>query len=162
MEPFKSNHQCRRYDAKILGLYLDGELEPGALHALEKHLSSCRYCRSVVENLERFSQTFSQGVDQGISGLAHDLSGDRILARIKEEKRSFWADIADLMTAGKNVLQLASIAVILLATVIYYHGDTVVPTGPSAIVNSVDGDIASVMIIETQVSKHTIIWYTES
>jgi hypothetical protein len=66
------------------------------------------------------------------------------------------------MTAGRNVLQLASIAAILLATVIYYQGDTVVPTGPSAIVNSVDGDIASVMILETQASKHTIIWYTES
>ncbi len=162
MESLKSKYQCRHCDARTLGLYLDRELKPGELQEIEKHLTTCSHCRSVVEHLERLSQTFSQGVDQGISGFSHSLSGESILARIKEEKQPFWAGLADLMKAKRNILQLASIAAILLASVVYYQGDTVLPTGPSAIVNSVDGDIASVMILETQVSKHTIIWYTES
>ena len=162
MKTFKSKHQCRHYDAKTLGLYLDGELKPGELQEIENHLTTCSHCRSVVENLERLSQNFSQGVDQGISGLSNSLSGESILARIKAAKQPFWADLVDLMKARRNILQLASIAAILLASVIYYPGDTVLPTGPSAIVNSVDGEIASVMILETQATKHTIIWYTES
>ncbi|MBI9089637.1 MAG: zf-HC2 domain-containing protein [Desulfobacterium sp.] len=162
METFKAKYQCRHCDARTLGRYLDRELSPGEWQEIENHLTTCSHCRSVVEHLERLSQTFSQGIDQGTFGLSNSLSGESILARIKAEKQPFWADLADLMKAKRNILQLASIAAILLATVIYYQGDTVLPTGPSAIVNSVDGEIASVMILETQVSKHTIIWYTES
>ncbi|MCP4119061.1 MAG: hypothetical protein GY737_27400 [Desulfobacteraceae bacterium] len=162
MKPFESNHPCRQYDAKTLGLYVDRELAPAAFSAIENHLTTCRHCRSVVEHLEGLSRTFSQGVDQDVSGLSHGVSEARILARIRAEKQPFWANLVHLMKVKRNILQLASIAAILLASLVYYQGDTVVPTGPSAIVNSVEGEIASVMIIETQASKHTIIWYTES
>ncbi len=72
----------------------------------------------------------------------------------------------------KIYLQLASLAAIILISgtllktmaplpwdakpaVVQYRQE------PSAIVTSVDGDVASMMILETEQTQHTIIWYQE-
>lgn len=64
---------------------------------------------------------------------------------------------------GKNIyLKLASILAVLMIGLFPFDEDLLQgPSGPSAIVNSLDTEYASVMIIETQIEKHTIIWFLE-
>jgi hypothetical protein len=59
-------------------------------------------------------------------------------------------------------LKLASITAILMISLFSFQNTWFGTPGPSAIVNSVDTDFASVMIIETQKEKHTIIWFSET
>ena len=64
---------------------------------------------------------------------------------------------------GKNIyLKLVSLAAVVMIGLFPFDEDLLQnPSGPSAIVNSVDTEYASVMIIETQKEKHTIIWFSE-
>lgn len=73
----------------------------------------------------------------------------------------------------KISLQLASLAAIILISVTVMKTIFSLPPNrtpammpsndnPSAIVTSVDGDVASVMILETKERRHTIIWYQEA
>ena len=107
-------------------------------------------------------------------------------AREKDQKKKIWSlhafpfavEFSNLtrmpqFRPWKIYLQLASLAAIilisgtLLKTMAPFPWDTpsaVVqyPHEPSAIVTSVDGDVASMMILETEQTQHTIIWYQEA
>jgi hypothetical protein len=93
------------------------------------------------------------------------INPDRLRQKLSQttpySKKNLLGDIVGLF--GKNIyLQLASIIVILMISLFSFQGALFSPTGPSAIVTSVDTDVASVMIIETQKEKHTIIWFSET
>jgi len=68
----------------------------------------------------------------------------------------------DFIKGKKIYLQMASFAAILVMSMAFLQDQKVVFHSPSAIVNSIDGDMASVMILETREQHHTIIWYKES
>jgi anti-sigma factor RsiW len=152
--------KCAVYDPETLGLYVDGELEPHARKAVERHLDMCIRCRSVVENYEQLAATFKQGIERRAPWEVQGLSEKRV-PPVNTRLSSFWTGMVDFVKAKKYTLQLASIAAILFAGVFYYQDRPVLQDGPSAIINFVEGDMASVMIFETHPSNHTIIWYTE-
>ncbi len=153
--------KCTIYAPETLGLYVDGELPPHAMETVERHLAICRHCRSVVENYELLATAFKQGVERRAPWESQALSQATVFARTPPRQPSFWTGMTDFLKAKKYILQLASIAAILVAGVFYYQALPVLQDGPSAIVNFVEGDMASVMIFETHPSNHTIIWYTE-
>lgn len=155
--------ECTVYDPETLGLYVDGELEPHAREMVERHLAKCSRCRSVVENYEQFATTFKLGVERRAPWESQRLSDETFFSSRDSRQQSFSTGLIDFVKAKKYSLQLASIAAILVAGLFYYqaHTVTVLQDGPSAIINFVEGDMASVMIFETHPSNHTIIWYTE-
>lgn len=157
--------KCKGYDNQTLGLYVDGELEQNVFQEIENHLKTCTNCRSVVKKYKKFSRIFKNQVESQTSGSFDNLSEERVFTLFKKSRQPFWQDLFNFISVKKNILQLASITAILLASMAYYQINTVdlmgELDGPSAIVNSVEGDMASVMILETHESNHTIIWYTE-
>ncbi|ACN13416.1 hypothetical protein HRM2_02940 [Desulforapulum autotrophicum HRM2] len=153
--------KCTVYDLETLGLYVDGELEPHARETVERHLGMCSRCRSVVENYEQLAATFKLGVERRAPWESQWLSDKTVFAPVNTWRQSFSTGLIGFVKAKKYTLQLASIAAILIAGVFYYQAHTVLQDGPSAIINFVEGDMASVMIFETHPSNNTIIWYTE-
>ena len=84
----------------------------------------------------------------------------KLESTIEDSENKSLGNIFGLFSKNIN-LKLASIAAILMIGLYTFQGSMFDPPGPSAIVKSIDTDFASVMIIETQKEKHTIIWFSE-
>lgn len=46
---------------RLLGEYVDGEIDPGLCEELEKHLTGCNPCQVVIENLRRTITLYREG-----------------------------------------------------------------------------------------------------
>ncbi|MBF0231942.1 MAG: zf-HC2 domain-containing protein [Desulfamplus sp.] len=87
---------------------------------------------------------------------------------------SYMSDLLKIypLQSKTSWLQMASLAGIIFLTVVYFQNSTFfydsTPTvaslpqnSPSAIVTSVNGNVSSLMILESEDNKMTIIWYKE-
>ena len=86
---------------------------------------------------------------------------ERVIALIRLKKRLWWVHLKSLCLSKKLYVPAAAVAALL---VMFFHlARTPAPTsGPSAIIDSLQGDFASVMILETQKSHQTILWIHEA
>jgi Putative zinc-finger len=150
---------CRDYTSEEISKFIDNELEPTRYRKVEQHLLLCPACRSLAKNYRTLSAVFTDHADQEISKinttrLKQELTRQQLGKKIGGNKFKFF---------HKNIyLKLTSIAAILMISLLAFQVGLFDPSGPSAIVTSVDTDFASVMIIETQREKHTIIWFSET
>ncbi len=104
---------------------------------------------------------FPVNVDQEVLKIDRARLKQKLDQTFKNSQKKSFGNIFG--TFGKNIyLKLASIAAILMISLYTFQGGLFTPSGPSAIVKSVDTDFTSVMIIETQNKKHTIIWFSET
>ncbi|RLC03009.1 MAG: hypothetical protein DRH34_06420 [Deltaproteobacteria bacterium] len=144
---------CSRYRSEDISRFVDNELSQARYHELAKHLRDCPDCRSLVEKYKNLTVMFNDHA--GHTGLKIDpaaLKQNLVLTTQSSLKKIL----------GNIYLKLASIAAILIISLFWFQGGMFRSTGPSAIVTSVDTDFSSVMIIETQKKKHTIIWFSET
>ncbi len=145
---------CNKYTSEEISKFVDNELDKDQYHELVQHIDGCSGCKGLVERYKTLSSAFNNHVSQ------QDLKIDPARLEQKLQKKSL-GNIFGFF--GKNkYLKLASITAILMVSLFAFQGDLFSPTGPSAIVKSVATDFASVMIIETQKEKHTIIWFSET
>lgn len=154
--------KCNLYAIEDISRFIDGEFTSDQHQAMEYHLSLCEDCRHLVDSYRSLSVTFSRIAVRESNKNANALNLEHKFEKIisdLEEKSS--GNISGLF--GKNIyLKLASIAAVLMIGLFPYDENILNnSSGPSAIVNSVDAEYTSVMIIETQEEKHTIIWFTE-
>ena len=157
-KPFPEKKRCTVYDEITAGLYLDHEMNPKEIQAFEKHLSWCSVCRKRVETLKTVSQLFARGVDTQTS--VSPSMEEEVIQKLKGSRTRFRK--REILTSWKFYLQTASLAVITIITLVMFQGNRPIIEGPSAIVETVDGNVSSVMIFETRQDKHTIIWYKET
>ena len=152
---------CSKYSSEDINRFVDNELPRDRYHELARHLHHCSDCSLLIEQYESISIVFSDHADQQklkIDPARLKQRFDRILqnSQKKSLKNAFGF-------FGRNIyLKLASITAILMISLFTFQGGLFDPAGPSAIVKSVDTEFASVMIIETQKEKHTIIWFSET
>jgi len=145
---------CSMYMSEDLSRFVDNELSQSRYHELAKHLHHCSDCSRLVEQYKTLSVMFNEHADN--KGLK--LDPDALKQNFVEATQSSQTKIP-----GNIYLKLASIAAILMISLFWFQGGMFRSTeGPSAIVTSVDTDFSSVMIIETQKKKHTIIWFSET
>lgn len=158
---------CRKYDEKTLSLFVDNALPPRVTATLEAHLSSCPDCRQTVEDYHRIGRR----VARHITTRARDLHRVPLEeGRVQSNRRqvrffdfSFGAAAAAFLREKKIYLQTASVVAILLTSMLFLQDQAAPVPGPSAIVNAINGETASVMVLETRgAQRHTIIWYKES
>lgn len=152
---------CKKYTSEDISRFVDHELPRDRYDALARHHIHCPDCNRLVEHCKSISIAFNDHADQAVL----KINTGKLKQKTKQALEN--AGKTSLKTGfgffGKNIyLKLASIAVILTISLLMFHGSLFGPTGPSAIVTSVDTDVASVMIIETQIKKHTIIWFSET
>lgn len=140
---------------------LEGHFTAGMTSALSSmdtaRLKSRIMAGTDGENLNR-QNTVKEPTD---SGFSPSEPWKDIIRKLLHGKQPFFSN--QFFNTRKFYLQLTSVAAIILVSIsmIYLQKEPSFSGGPSAIITSVDGDISSVMILETQEEKHTIIWYKE-
>ena len=151
--------KCTVYTSEDISRFVDNEFPHSLYNKVAQHLNHCPNCSRMAKEYKTLSVIFNDHAHQKILKIDPAKLKQKLADALKNSEKKPWGNIVSFF--GKNIyLKLASIAAILmisLYTFIGYH-----PAGPSAIVTSVDTDFASVMIIETQKEKHTIIWFSET
>ena len=154
--------KCNRYTSEDISRFIDRELPLEQYRSFKHHLPHCRDCSDLLNRYQSVSFAFSHYTDRMTQGIRDaDIEQKLEKAFLAFEKKSL-KDFSGLF--GKNIyLKLASITAIIMICLFPFNlGLLKDPSaGPSAIVNSVDTEYTSVMIIETQKQKHTIIWFLE-
>ncbi|NOX35880.1 MAG: hypothetical protein GXP56_19490 [Deltaproteobacteria bacterium] len=152
---------CSRYTPEKISRFVDNELSQDQYYAVSQHIIHCPDCNRLAGQYKSLSAVFNDHADQQKLQINPDRLRQKLLQNTPCSKKNLLGNI--LVFFSKNIyLQLASIAVILIICLFSFQGSLFGPTGPSAIVTSVDTDFTSVMIIETQKEKHTIIWFSET
>ena len=150
---------CDKYTAEDISRFIDNELPRDQYHAVAQHLIHCPVCSRLVERYRSISSVINDHADQAVLRIDPVKLKQKIVQQ--NSKETFSRNIFRFFT--KNIyLKLASIAAIVIFSLLPFQGALFGPTGPSAIVKYVDTDFASVMIIETQKEQHTIIWFSET
>lgn len=152
---------CNTYTSEDISKFVDNELPQDRYHALADHLRYCPGCNSIVEQYKALSAVFNYHANQQRLKIDPDKLKQKFDRTLKKSQKKSLGNIFSFF--DKNIyLKLASITAILMISLFAFQGRVLDPAGPSAIVKSVDTEVASVMIIETQINKHTIIWFSET
>lgn len=156
----------------MLSQFVDNALPPETRTSLERHLPTCPVCQHTVKSYQNIDTKVIQNIQRHSHSHSHRGNNtaleQELLVKIRKERAtepsdfSFFQGMIDFIKGKKIYLQMASFAAILLMSMAFLQDQKVVFHSPSAIVNSIDGDMASVMILETKEQRHTIIWYKES
>jgi anti-sigma factor RsiW len=151
---------CTRYRPEQISRFVDHELAKDIQDEVARHLVSCPDCRSLVDRYTALDREFNHLAEHEILKFDPDQVKQRMGSALEDSRPP---GIRVLKFFNKNIyLKLASIAAILIISLIPFRGALFDPSGPSAIVKSVDSDVASIMIFETQKEQHTIIWFSET
>ncbi len=162
-------NRCNTYTSEQISKFVDKELSKKENDILESHIQHCSACSHLVEQYNTLSVLFTSHIDQQVkdidSSKVNQKLNQAIRNSMRDSKRNFFglfkSNTFELFS--QNIyLKLASITAILMISLFSFQNTWFGTSGPSAIVNSVDTDFASVMIIETQKEKHTIIWFSET
>lgn len=160
--------KCNTYPPETISRFMDNALSGNATADLEKHLKTCPECRHLLQQYLRLEDGLSHIIRQKApSEDTADLEGI-LIRQIRDKNRkntsvkSSFRQFLDFIQGKKFYLQMASFAAILLLSTMFLRDQEKFISSPSAIVNSIDGNMASVMILETREERHTIIWYKET
>ncbi len=151
--------KCSKYTEKFISQFVDNEWGPAKTLEFSSHLDHCPDCAGQVARLQKLANVFeahtTAQVQQKTSYMAMEHPGFArgILNRFNRFIRGGMTDHLYIKLAS-----LTAVAVLLILAV--FQGNT--PMGPSAIVKFLDTNASSVMIIETEKEKHTIIWFSET
>jgi hypothetical protein len=152
---------CRTYNLEQLERFADNEADPALQAQIALHLSSCEDCRLTVERCCRMNEFVSHTLSAKAGSIDTLGLEERVFEKALGSKGGGIKKVFDYFSS-RLYLKIASLAAILIISlVVHLHGPGDIP-GPSAIVTSVDGSMSSVMIFETQQSKHTVIWFSET
>lgn len=148
-------------DINALGQFFDRELEPDASVAINEHIEHCHTCREELQGNQFVSSLLKAAVEEEISQANLQEVEERLLTVIRAKKGPWWIQFKGLCLSKKFYVPAAAMAA---ALIMFFHVISVpVPTsGPSAIIDSLQGNFASVMILETQKSRQTILWIHEA
>jgi len=152
---------CVKYTSEDISRFIDNELPKDLYPAVAQHLVHCQSCSRLVERYRSISDVINDHADKQVRMIDPDGLKQKTERTIKKLQTKSLGNVFGFF--GKNIyLKLASIAAIVMFGLLPFQGALFGPTGPSAIVKSIDTDFVSVMIIETQKEKHTIIWFSET
>ncbi|MBW1744645.1 MAG: hypothetical protein JRJ47_14650 [Deltaproteobacteria bacterium] len=148
-------------DPKMLGRFFDRELEPDESVGVSGHIEDCNTCRGELRDNQFLSALFKAGVEEELSRANFQEMEESVVALIRTKRGLWWIHLKNLCLSKKLYVPAAAMAA---ALILFFHlARTPAPaSGPSAIVNSLQGNFASVMILETQKSRQTILWIHEA
>jgi len=148
-------------DPEMISRYHDGELDSRNTEKLEQHMMACTVCREHYEVLKGLSRQIKTHVSARSETVLQMTSVENnVIRQIRELGISPWKKLRAALLAKKTLIPAAAAA--CLALVLFSVLQPGVPAGPSAIVTSLSGDMASVIVMETPDTGHTIVWFTES
>jgi len=149
-----------RCDPAILNRFFDQELGQEERAAFSQHLKDCPSCQKALRENEHISAVFKAGLDKELSQINFNALDHKVSGLIRRKKSRWWMMLKDFFASRKFFVPATAAAAILILTFSLTRGPASL-SGPSAIINSLTGDVSSVMIIETPKSRQTIIWFSE-
>lgn len=155
-------NKCDFYTSEDISRLIDREVSSEECKSFEHHLSHCRDCGELADQYRLVSLAFSCYTDRITKGIENASMEQQLEKTLFASKKKPLKNFSGLF--GKNVyLKLASVVAVIMIGLFPFDDDLLKDplAGPSAIVNSVDTEYTSVMIIQTQKEKHTIIWFSE-
>lgn len=154
-------NKCLQYTSEQISRFVDKELSEDVFQTLDDHQTLCPDCRDLINSYQTISKLFSNHTDQQIAKINSNQATEKLKSVFNKTTPNFFGFAGKGF--GKNIyLKLASIVVIMVISLVAFQGRLTSPSGPSAIVKSINTDFSSVMIIETERQKHTIIWFSET
>jgi anti-sigma factor RsiW len=151
----------RSRDQELLNRFFDQEVGPGESIRIREHLKHCDSCQRALRDHHALSTHFRTGLAEGVSRADLAKIEENVLAVIQRKETPWRTRLRELFLGKRFYVPAAATAVVLVLFLALFRHPSPMP-GPSAIVSSVEGDVASVMILETPESHQTIVWITEN
>ncbi len=152
---------CNQYSFEQLNRFADNEMPQDRHDAVAEHCRQCPDCRRTIVQLDTISNTFKSHVEQQADAMDRSAAERHLRDLQNRNRKTEFPHIFGLL--GQHLyLKLGLITTLLVVGVFMSNLRPVQPSGPSAIVKYVDTEMPSVMIIETEKHKHTIIWFSET
>lgn len=148
-------------DPTLLNRFLDQELAPDEHARIRNHLKDCPACQKAVRDNQSVTSLFKTGLDEALAHVNLEDMEARVLALIHTRRAPWWMKLRNLCVSKKFYVPATAVAAGLVLFLALVRHPAPVP-GPSAIINSFEGDVTSVMILETHKSHQTILWFKEA
>ena len=153
--------KCHKYSSESISQFVDNELLKEQSQQLAQHIKQCSHCSNLIKQYQTISTGFNTFTDLKTAQIDTTKVRQKLDQTIQKSQEKSYVNIFGFL--NKNLyLKLASVAALFFITIFTFQAKLLTPSGPSAIVTSVDTNFSSVMILETQNSHHTIIWYSET
>ncbi len=157
----KSRCKC---DPILSDKFFDQELGQDEHAQVSEHLRHCTSCQKALQENESISALFVNSLGKAVSRTMSDNLENSIISKLETRKVisvfSFQFSIFNFLK--KFFIPATAMAAAILIFFFTFTKPPASVAGPSAIVSSFTGDIASVMILETPESHRTIIWFNET
>ncbi len=148
-------------DLATLSGFLDQELGPDEHCRMDKHLKYCPACQKVLRANQFVSGFLRVGLGEALSHEDVEDFEERVFDRIQRRGVPWWMKLRAPFMSKKFYVPAAAMATALIVLFSVARRPAPEP-GPSAIINSFKGDVASVIILETRKSHQTILWFNEN
>jgi hypothetical protein len=148
-------------DSNLLNRFFDEELGPDEFARMTHHLKYCPSCQEVLRHNRSVSTLLRTGLDEVRAQANLEQMEEGVFALIHRKRGPWWMKLRDQLVSKKFYVPAAAVATGLALFFALVTGPAPVP-GPSAIINSFEGDVGSVMILETEKAHHTILWFSEN
>lgn len=148
-------------DVNLLNRFLDEELGPDESAWMVQHLKSCRSCQEALRDSQAVSTLIRTSLDEALARINLEEVEEGVLAAIHRKRSPWWVKLGEQFVSKKFYVPAAAAVTGLVLFFALVTGPAPAP-GPSAIINSFQGNVGSVMILETEKSHHTILWFSEN
>lgn len=158
MNPKKEMEKC---NYSKLSLFIDGELGKKDYALINEHIKVCPSCLKVVQEERAIADIFKKKINHEVTQVNFKTIEEKIVANIRDSENAWWNNLNFGQIFKKASYSFAIAILLVIITTYSFIDDNTSITTPSAIINSIDGEISSVIILETKESRKTIIWFDE-
>lgn len=148
-------------DPNLLNRFFDEELGPDESARMAHHLKYCGSCQEALRDNQSVSALLRTSLDEALARISFEEVEEGVLALIHRKRSPWWMKLRDRVVSKRFYVPAAAVATGVVLFFALVTGPAPAP-GPSAIINSFQGDVGSVMILETEKSHHTILWFSEN
>lgn len=145
---------------KLLNDFFDQELTPNESAEMNRHVEDCPLCQKILQHNQSVSTLLVRGLDEALARVDFDTLEEGVLARIDTKRAPWWINLGNQLVSKRFYVPAAAVATVIVLFLTFAAPPAPV-AGPSAIINSFEGNVGSVMILETEKSHHTILWFSE-
>jgi len=139
--------------------FYDREFDPETHSRVKAHIDTCPKCLAHLDDLVAISEHLRGPLPEKTIDTMQSALEDNVLSRIQRWQRPLWENMRELLFSRKVLFPATALVSLSLVMFLQLKSPTV--SGPSAIITSLSGDTASVIIMETPQTHHTILWFTE-
>ena len=145
---------------RLLNDFFDQELPPQESAGMNRHVEYCPSCKEILQHNQSVSTLLGRGLDETLARVDFEALEEGVLARIDSKRAPWWIKLGNQLVSKRFYVPAAAAATVIVLFFTFVQSPAPV-AGPSAIINSVEGNVGSVMILETEKSHHTILWFSE-